>query len=80
MLAEQNNCCAVCKTSTPGNGRSIYFDIDHNHDSGKVRGLLCRKCNVTLGVIEKNRDRIELLEHYILERGGVQVPKGKVLP
>jgi len=77
ILELQGNCCAVCKTDIPGGGRSVYFDIDHNHDTGEVRGLLCRKCNVTLGVIERNRERIELLEQYIIERGGI--PKGKVI-
>lgn len=66
MLTEQNGACAVCKTTVTGN-RCRYFDVDHDHETGKVRGLLCRRCNVTLGVIEKNRERIMLLEKYLRE-------------
>ena len=47
MLEAQGGTCAVCKTGTPGgNGR---FHIDHDHETGKNRGLLCHLCNVSLG-------------------------------
>ena len=40
--------------------------IDHNHTTDKVRGLLCRSCNVFLGWFEKNRNPvIAYLECYI---------------
>ena len=44
MLVSQNNACAVCKCEfikTP--------HVDHCHDSGKVRGLLCFNCNRAIG-------------------------------
>jgi hypothetical protein len=47
MLDAQKGRCAICLTDTPGGkGR---FHIDHDHDSGKVRGLLCTNCNLGIG-------------------------------
>lgn len=42
LLAKQNFVCAVCGVKPP-------VDVDHCHDTGVVRGLLCRGCNVGLG-------------------------------
>lgn len=48
--------------------------VDHCHDTDKVRGLLCVKCNLVLGVLEKQRKRIEGLHQYLclrIQRDGV---------
>ena len=45
LLARQNGVCAICKTTEPG--RPLY--VDHCHVRKKVRGLLCRSCNLGLG-------------------------------
>lgn len=37
----------------------------HCHDSGRVRGLLCRTCNTAIGVLEKYRDKMSELMDYI---------------
>jgi len=54
MLEEQNGVCAICKceekTKVQGNIRCL--SIDHNHDTGEIRGLLCNRCNKLLGIIE----------------------------
>jgi hypothetical protein len=52
MLKSQNNCCAICKqeeTWTYKNGRVASLSVDHDHKTGKIRGLLCRDCNQSLG-------------------------------
>ena len=67
MLAAQGGGCAVCQSPEPGNGKSGFFDVDHDHETGFVRGLLCRLCNITLGVLEKHRARLEKLDTYRLE-------------
>ena len=43
MLTEQNDCCAICGTDNPG-GKHGKFMVDHCHATGKVRGLLCKRC------------------------------------
>lgn len=49
MLASQNNQCGICKISFG----EIKPCVDHSHLTGKIRGLLCRNCNLDLQVIEK---------------------------
>lgn len=65
MLEQQGGVCRACGTCYPGNGKSHYFDVDHCHTTGRVRALLCRTCNTTLGVLEGHRERIVLLEAYL---------------
>ena len=47
MLRVQNNNCGLCKR------KLIQPCLDHCHITGKPRGLLCNKCNLTLGVVEQ---------------------------
>lgn len=47
MLALQGDCCAMCKCSDPGSIQG--WCIDHSHDTGDIRGILCAKCNTSLG-------------------------------
>lgn len=56
MFAKQSGCCAMCKK--PQVKFKKRFAIDHNHKTGKVRGLLCSACNSTLGWYENNKDKI----------------------
>lgn len=66
MLTEQNNQCAICETTEPG-GRhtSNYFVVDHCHDTGKVRKLLCHKCNTAMGLLGDNVSVIESMIKYL---------------
>lgn len=52
IFAAQNNCCAICKGTEPKNGRT--WCLDHDHKTGKVRGMLCHPCNLMLGYIQDN--------------------------
>lgn len=56
MLISQDNKCAICKKEL------IKPHIDHEHVTGKVRGLLCCGCNTSLGVFD---DSIEILKRAI---------------
>lgn len=53
MLEEQGGLCAICRG--PQAAGYAHFDVDHDAQTGKVRGLLCRRCNITLGLIESGR-------------------------
>ena len=63
MYVEQNDRCRICGRTEKESKQS--FCIDHDHATGKIRGLLCRRCNLGLGFVEHHFDKI--MEH--LERG-----------
>ncbi len=52
LLKKQNNVCAICKTSKWGYNAP---SVDHDHGTGKIRGILCRRCNLVLGLINDSR-------------------------
>jgi len=64
MLASQGGVCAVC--SGPPNGRGAYH-VDHDHDTGKIRGLLCHSCNIALGLVRDSQDHLAKLMAYLRE-------------
>ena len=51
MFTQQNQCCAICKTTNPGAGKK-YFSIDHCHTTNQIRGILCHGCNAGLGMFK----------------------------
>lgn len=53
MLEAQGGCCAICETDKP-EGRGQCFHVDHDHKTGRVRGLLCTNCNNMLGRAKDN--------------------------
>jgi uncharacterized membrane protein YvbJ len=59
--------CAVCgKPETDKrNGKIRMLSIDHNHDTGKIRGMLCGKCNKALGLLDENIDILLSMIKYI---------------
>lgn len=47
ILAKQGEVCEICKQ--PESGKHGHLSVDHNHATGKIRGLLCTDCNVGIG-------------------------------
>lgn len=64
LLDLQDGRCAICG-SLPG-GKALA--VDHCHTSGKVRGLLCLKCNTALGLMGDDVERLAAATDY-LKRG-----------
>lgn len=62
MLQEQEGMCAVCER-LPVEGRKLC--VDHCHDTGVVRGLLCDPCNRALGQIGDDLDRAHRMVRYL---------------
>lgn len=58
MYTEQGGLCGICKINPA-------TDTDHDHTTGKVRGLLCNPCNLILGKIEKRPGFIENTLRYL---------------
>ena len=59
----QKGCCAICGVTQTKLNRALA--VDHDHKTGKVRGLLCAKCNYVVGAIESNGDRIPKAKVYL---------------
>lgn len=53
ILQKQGGLCAICGTDKPSPHGKKQFSVDHCHVSGRVRGLLCGKCNVCIGWKER---------------------------
>jgi hypothetical protein len=51
MHEAQGGACAICRRQRPAENRR-HLHVDHCHKTGKVRGLLCSRCNLLLGVLE----------------------------
>ena len=64
MSKEQGGVCKIC--GNPPQPGKRYLDVDHSHDTGKVRGLLCGACNKRLAPLENARWR-EKAEAYLME-------------
>jgi hypothetical protein len=71
MLEVQNYKCKICNVTiedaptTGGNGRKLV--VDHCHTTGKVRGLLCIKCNSGLGMFNDSQDNLTAAISYLME-------------
>lgn len=62
MLIMQNGVCAICSKEDVIKKR---LSVDHCHKTGKVRGLLCAKCNATLGMVKDNVDILKIMIEYL---------------
>ena len=62
MYRAQGGVCAICG-SLPLPGRDL--DVDHDHQFGGVRGLLCNPCNSCLGKMKDSPDRLRLAADYL---------------
>ena len=61
LLESQHGVCAICGTGP--NGENLA--VDHCHESGKVRGLLCQSCNTGLGRFRDNTDFLANAIEYL---------------
>ena len=64
MLRSQDNRCATCNKHQTEVHRKILH-VDHCHETGQVRGLLCRSCNVALGFVEDSEDTLTEMILYL---------------
>jgi hypothetical protein len=69
MLADQGGVCAVCgKTETeihPQSKRVRNLNVDHCHDTGHVRGLLCNSCNRGIGLLKDDPTILRRALNYL---------------
>jgi hypothetical protein len=64
METAQNGVCKICKKPEMGK-RLKRLSVDHHHESGKVRGLLCHPCNVAIGLLKDNPENARSAADYL---------------
>ena len=68
MLAEQHGVCGICgqpETKLSRWGTIMSLSIDHNHTTGEVRGLLCARCNMTIGQVNEDTEVLSRMINYL---------------
>jgi hypothetical protein len=65
MLFSQNGACAICKSESPNKRSAKHFMVDHDHETGSVRGLLCHPCNTAIGLLGDNVLNLESAINYL---------------
>jgi hypothetical protein len=82
MAESQGGVCAICggvndtrRKGTNNNGKDVKMSlaVDHNHKTGKVRGLLCGKCNISLGNFKDNPALLRKAIRYLENTEGFNV-------
>lgn len=68
LLVKQNNKCKLCETSIEFNGKPHAGSavVDHDHNTGNIRGILCVLCNRMIGQIEHHGVSLNKIEKYLL--------------
>lgn len=69
LLASQNHACLICKDPV-GFGRPGSAAVDHDHQTGKVRGILCGRCNTGLGQFKEDPIRMTAAITYLATHRG----------
>lgn len=67
LLDGQDGRCAICGTKNPG---KKGFAIDHDHSTGRIRGVLCRGCNTGIGLLGESVDTMISAIEYIKRHKG----------
>lgn len=61
MIVDQNNQCGICSISFD----KMNMHIDHCHTTGKVRSLLCSRCNQAIGLMDESIEKLEMAVVYL---------------
>ena len=71
MVAKQNNKCLICDITfdTSKMNSRDYPCVDHDHATGKIRGILCGCCNKGLGLFYDNIENLNSAITYLRIRG-----------
>lgn len=65
LVVAQGGRCAVCGTDQPGGRSKGSWHVDHEHSTGRVRGLLCTRCNQALGLFDDDAARLVAAAEYL---------------
>lgn len=68
MYISQQGQCSICKT------KHEVLHVDHDHNTGDIRELLCNRCNRTLGLLEEDPMIMHSMIEYVQNHDGQKVP------
>ena len=60
MFEEQGGVCAICQQRS-----NKLLAVDHDHETGQIRGLLCSNCNTALGMVKENIGTLFMMIDYL---------------
>jgi len=64
MFVAQKGLCAICESADRAGKRRLC--VDHDHDTGKVRGLLCSRCNTAIGLLQHSSIYLNKARKYLV--------------
>jgi hypothetical protein len=70
MMNEQNGACVICLKEPV----KRHLDVDHCHVTGQVRGLLCSKCNLALGLLNDSPNLFQSAADYLTYYQNIDQP------
>ena len=71
LESQQEGLCIICGDAPSGaSGSGQRLHVDHNHQTGKIRGLLCSRCNTALGLFREDVSIISEAIAYLLRHNG----------
>lgn len=68
LLESQGGGCAICGTADNPYGwgnNQRRLPVDHDHESGRVRGILCDLCNRAIGLMQEDPERLRVAAAYL---------------
>lgn len=79
MFEDQDGKCKICGSEGFAlvQNQRVLLVVDHCHDSGNVRGLLCHNCNRALGLLQDNIENLKSAVRYL--EGATTIPQGSTL-
>lgn len=87
MLLKQDNCCSICNINIleylekqKGNKIIHDFCVDHNHETGQLRGLLCGPCNRAIGLLLDNALLLRKAADYLDFHDSLPIEQSNIVP
>jgi len=75
MFKAQRGRCAICRSKDSGQRSKRHLCVDHDHKTGKVRGLLCHRCNRGLGLLNDSLNCLGKATEYLKGKLPCQLKK-----
>ena len=65
LLTTQGGVCAICLQPPPRTQKTSVLEVDHNHETGEIRGLLCHVCNQGMIAVDRREGWLENARKYV---------------